>query len=85
MTRPARKRKLPGMLNCMLCGQSWPSTAEHWYLDEKPVTSACKVCVERRIQAQVPEIQRQVEAGTRRKAHWEDTQRRDHNKKELTQ
>ena len=80
-----RKRKLPGSLTCLLCGASKPSTREHWYLEENEiarfVNSACKVCVESRIAAQVPEIQRQVEAGTRRKAHHEDSFRRDHNAK----
>ena len=66
------KKKLPAMLNCLLCGVSKPSTREHWYLEEKPITAACKQCVEERIAAQVPEIQRQVEAGTRRQKHWKD-------------
>ena len=78
-----RKRKLPGSLTCLLCRQRKPSTKEFWYIEENEiarfVNSACKVCVERRIQEQVPEIQRQVEVGERRKAHWEDSFRRDHN------
>jgi len=85
-TKRGRKRnhKPPVTLRCKVCGTVKPPTAEHWYIEDKPVTAACKVCVESRIQAQVPGIQKQVELGLRRKAHWEDSNERDHNAPKAT-
>jgi len=77
MKRKTKKRKLPEFLKCKACGRTHPSISEYWFFEDKYVTTICKVCVEERIQAQVPEIQRQVEAGTRRQKHWKDFQKDD--------